>query len=204
MIVEFHRTLIKYANKVCYQLANLTEFLLHCNYIISLFFPTTDMTVKSTNQRSESVPSRRSLRICCYGSSSSKTPSRYLTEAYELGSTLAKRGHICVNGAGPHGCMASLNDGASDAGGHIVGVIHKMFAIDGAGAHPVFSDKSKESVELIYAGGEDLQERKKLLVKGADALVVLPGGPGTWDEVRFFQKKVAYKVDDFASSYVSL
>lgn len=36
------------------------------------------------------------------------------------------------------------------------------------------------------SGGEDLQERKKILVEGADALLVLPGGPGTWDEVCHF------------------
>jgi predicted Rossmann-fold nucleotide-binding protein len=36
----------------------------------------------------------------------------------------------------------------------------------------------------VIARGNDLQERKRLLVEGADALAVLPGGPGTWDEVR--------------------
>lgn len=36
---------------------------------------------------------------------------------------------------------------------------------------------------MLVASGPDLQERKKLLVKDADALVVLPGGPGTWDEL---------------------
>jgi hypothetical protein len=37
--------------------------------------------------------------------------------------------------------------------------------------------------EILVAGGDDLQERKKLLVNKADGLIVLPGGPGTWDEV---------------------
>jgi uncharacterized protein (TIGR00730 family) len=37
--------------------------------------------------------------------------------------------------------------------------------------------------ELLVATGDDLQERKRLLVEKADALVVLPGGPGTWDEL---------------------
>lgn len=36
---------------------------------------------------------------------------------------------------------------------------------------------------MIVAGGKDLQERKRLLVENANALVVLPGGPGTWDEL---------------------
>ena len=121
-----------------------------------------------------------------------------MSEARSLGFILARRGHTCVNGAGSFGCMAAMNDGAAIGNGHIVGVIHEMFVVDGSdwcvrdgGAHQVFQNSSHSSVaarngplrEMIVAGGDDLQERKKLLVKGADALVVLPGGPGTWDEV---------------------
>lgn len=130
-----------------------------------------------------SLSSTQSLKICCYGSSSSDTPSKYLTEAYNLGKNLAIRGHVCVNGAGPTGCMGSLNEGASDAGGNIVGVIHEMFAVDGFGPHSVFKEGQYSNSTLIMAGGDDLQERKKLLVEEADAIVVLPGGPGTWDEL---------------------
>ena len=90
--------------------------------------------------------------------------------------------------------MAAMNDGAAIGNGHIVGVIHEMFVVDGSdwcvrdgGAHHVFQNSSVVRDgplrEMIVAGGDDLQERKKLLVKGAHALVVLPGGPGTWDEV---------------------
>jgi len=126
-----------------------------------------------------------SLRICCYGSSSSRTPKKYTDAAYSLGHLLARRGHTCVNGAGSAGCMAAMNHGANDGDGHIVGVIHEMFVVDGSdwfeGAHSVFREGKNE---ILVANGNDLQERKRLLVEGADALVVLPGGPGTWDEVR--------------------
>ena len=125
------------------------------------------------------------LRICCYGSSSSRTPKKYTDAAYSLGHLLARRGHTCVNGAGSAGCMAAMNHGANDGDGHIVGVIHEMFVVDGSdwfeGAHSVFREGKNE---ILVANGNDLQERKRLLVEGADALVVLPGGPGTWDEVR--------------------
>jgi len=139
------------------------------------------------------------LRICCYGSSSSETPQVYLDQAYALGKLLALRGHVCVNGAGAFGCMGAMNQGAADHDGHLVGVIHGMFAVDGPiwkehhgskcttknvsdiGCHAAFSTSHKR--ELLIANGDDLQERKKLLVKGADALVVLPGGLGTWDEL---------------------
>jgi predicted Rossmann-fold nucleotide-binding protein len=39
----------------------------------------------------------------------------------------------------------------------------------------------KMNIKLV--GGPDLQERKKFLVANTDALIVLPGGPGTWDEL---------------------
>ena len=54
-----------------------------------------------------------------------------------------------------------------------------MWVIDGE-SHSAFQSGNRE---LLIARGDDLQERKKLLVKDADALIVLPGGPGTWDEL---------------------
>lgn len=153
----------------------------------------------------------KTLRITCYGSSSSDTPESYLEEARSLGYILAKRGHTCVNGAGSYGCMAAMNDGAAIGDGHIVGVIHEMWlkkseTLRDGGAHPVFEStenapEQQSSSEkkhggprphpvfngarrqMLVAGGTDLQERKRLLVDKADALIVLPGGPGTWDEL---------------------
>lgn len=159
------------------------------------------------------------LRICCYGSSSSETPERYMSAARSLGYILAKRGHTCVNGAGAYGCMAAMNEGADMGDGHIVGVIHEMWLrnepnVRDGGAHRIFqsvenaatSQTNKETTsttsvisttpsnpttswtagtkhEMLIATGNDLQERKRMLVDKADALIVLPGGPGTWDEL---------------------
>lgn len=82
------------------------------------------------------------------------------------------------------GCMAAMNHGANDGDGSIIGVIHEAFIVDGGdwyeGAHSVFKNTKHT---ILTAKGNDLQERKKLLVEGADGLVVLPGGPGTWDEL---------------------
>ena len=158
------------------------------------------------------------LRICCYGSSSSETPERYMSAARSLGYILAKRGHTCVNGAGAYGCMAAMNEGADMGDGHIVGVIHEMWLrnepnVRDGGAHRIFqsvenagtSQTNNEMTpttavastpsnpipswtagtkhEMLIASGNDLQERKRMLVDKADALIVLPGGPGTWDEL---------------------
>jgi len=149
----------------------------------------TNENAMAGGESSPAVP--HSLRICCYGSSSSRTPEKYTSAAYQLGQTLALRGHTLVNGAGSNGCMAAMNQGAHDNHGHIVGVIHEKFVVDGSdwfeGAHSVFANKENKCgggrAEILIARGNDLQERKRLLVEGADALVVLPGGPGTWDEV---------------------
>ena len=70
------------------------------------------------------------LNVTCYGSSSSKTPERYLEEARLLGYILSKRGHVCINGAGSFGCMAAMNDGVHAGDGHVRGVIHEMFLAD--------------------------------------------------------------------------
>jgi len=172
-----------------------------------------------------------SLHVTCYGSSSSKTPLRYLEEAASLGYMLARRGHICINGAGEFGCMAAMNDGVLAGEGHVRGVIHEMFLadtgyfeindkierrrgsshrvfedaiilkkqqnnhnvdrghIDGYnhGTDPIDTDMKKILIrEIFVAGGNDLQERKKFLVNNTDAIIVLPGGPGTWDEVGIY------------------
>jgi hypothetical protein len=72
----------------------------------------------------------QSLNVTCYGSSSSKTPERYLEEARLLGYILSRRGHVCINGAGSFGCMAAMNDGVHAGEGHVRGVIHEMFLAD--------------------------------------------------------------------------
>ena len=138
------------------------------------------------------------MRVCCYGSSSSNTPERYLDESYKLGTILSKRGHVCVNGAGRTGCMGAMNKAVHDNNGHVIGVIHEMFLEKSAtrqnpvgdendGAHFIFKhctgDEDEVVRKLFIAGGDDLQERKKMLFENADCLCVMPGGCGTWDEL---------------------
>jgi len=84
--------------------------------------------------------------------------------------------------------MGAMNQGVLDVDGRVVGVIHEMFVAKGKGkwvegCHSVFKQNKNDKTHLMIVGGDDLQERKRMLVKGADALVVLPGGPGTFDEL---------------------
>ncbi|CAM9807680.1 unnamed protein product [Chrysoparadoxa australica] len=120
---------------------------------------------------------REGLCITVYGSSSVRTPAAYLRESTALGVGLAEGGHTCINGAGWAGCMGALNDGLQKAGGKVRGVIHKFWCVDGQ-EHPYIHPN-----DLVIVNGEGLQERKRALVDGAHAIICLPGGTGTYDEL---------------------
>lgn len=67
------------------------------------------------------------MKICIFGSSSPRTNEKYLSAAYNLGQEIARLNHICVNGAGLHGCMGAVNRGMRSCQGKIIGVSHEMF-----------------------------------------------------------------------------
>mmetsp|Transcript_48042 Transcript_48042/g.77512 ORF Transcript_48042/g.77512 Transcript_48042/m.77512 type:complete len:234 (-) Transcript_48042:59-760(-) len=115
------------------------------------------------------------MRVVVYGSASKDTPQAFKDASFELGKLLAQRGHICVNGGGNTGCMGSLSDGCLSHGGKVVGVIHEMFVVDG--------EEHTGVSEMLLAGGANLAQRKRLLMQGCDALIALPGGVGTFDEL---------------------
>ncbi|CAM9298228.1 unnamed protein product [Discosporangium mesarthrocarpum] len=114
-------------------------------------------------------------KVCVYGSSSARTPEKYLKVAKDLGLLLAEGGHLAINGGGLNGCMGALNDGIHERNGLSRGVIHEMFIVD-KNEHPSIRD-------MKVVGGDGLQERKRALVEEADCVIALPGGPGTWDEL---------------------
>lgn len=111
--------------------------------------------------------------VTVYGSSSPRTPLKYLVEARALGAGLARRGWTLITGAGKDGCMGAVADAALEAGGRVEGVILRQFVTEGL-QHPAIS-------EVLVA--DDMRSRKRLLAERADAFVALPGGPGTWEEV---------------------
>lgn len=116
-----------------------------------------------------------SFRICVFGSSSKHTKPLYVQESVRLGEEIAKRGYLCVNGAGHTGCMGGVNQGCQSQGGLIRGIIHEKFCVD-FGEHPNIQD-------LIMCKGDDLSARKQALLDHGDCVIVLPGGVGTFDEL---------------------
>ena len=98
-------------------------------------------------------------------------PARYRRAALLLGKRLAEAGYAVRTGAGDSpSLMGLVVDGARRAGGRVEGVILDLFMRVG---HP----RLKTRVET------KMSARKKQLVKGTRALIVMPGGFGTLDEL---------------------
>jgi uncharacterized protein (TIGR00730 family) len=99
--------------------------------------------------------------------------SQYFEATAQLGEIVAKAGFSVVFGGGSSGLMGKLADSVLDAKGRIVGVIPK-FMCDENWQHNGLS-------ELIVV--ETMHERKALMAQMADAIVALPGGCGTFEEL---------------------
>jgi uncharacterized protein (TIGR00730 family) len=118
--------------------------------------------------------SQKQFRVCVFGSSSKNTTQKFIDSSIKLGEEIAKKGFLCVNGAGSTGVMGGVNRGCDIHNGPVRGIIHEKFCVD-FGEHPHIKD-------LIVCKGEDLSERKQALLDHADAVIVMPGGVGTFDE----------------------
>lgn len=113
------------------------------------------------------------MRICVYCASSNKADPAYRAAARELGGRVAAAGHTLVFGGGSAGSMGAVADGALDAGGEVIGIIPRFMA-DLEWSHPGVTD-----LQLVG----DMRERKHRLLTGSDAVVALPGGCGTLEEL---------------------
>ena len=112
-------------------------------------------------------------RVCVYCASSRQSDAAYFEAAASLGRSLAECGVTIVYGGGAVGSMGALADAALAAGGKVVGVLPR-FMYDLEWGHPRLT-------ELRLVG--DLHERKRLMIEEVDAIVALPGGSGTLEEL---------------------
>ncbi len=116
-------------------------------------------------------PPLRSIAVFC-GSRSGSLPA-YAETARALGSALAARGLELVYGGASVGLMGQVADAALAGGGRVHGVITRPLAGAEIG-HPGLT-------ELLLV--DSLSERKAAMAARADAVVALPGGFGTFDEL---------------------
>jgi uncharacterized protein (TIGR00730 family) len=113
------------------------------------------------------------LRVCVYCASSEHCAPVYRDAAGRLGGLLAEAGCTTVYGGGAVGLMGALADGALARGGEVIGVIPR-FMTEVEWQHPGIGD-----LQVV----EDMRERKHRLLTGSDAVVALPGGCGTLEEL---------------------
>lgn len=113
--------------------------------------------------------------ICVYCGSSKGFSSDYSDAATELGKTLADKKIQLVYGAGNVGLMGVIADAVLKEGGHVLGVIPR-FLKEWEVCHDGLT-------ELIVT--ETMHERKSIMEKRSDGIIMMPGGFGTLDE--FFE-----------------
>jgi len=111
--------------------------------------------------------------VCVYCASSQDCDPAYHDAARTLGRLLASAGRTVVYGGGRAGSMGALAEGALAAGGRIVGVIPR-FMIDLEWGHDDLSE-----LHVV----EDMRTRKHEMLTRATAVVALPGGTGTLEEL---------------------
>ena len=114
---------------------------------------------------------QRSVCIYC-GSQTGRNPA-YVGEARALGAALGQAGYALVYGAGDLGLMGETARAAQSAGARITGVIPR---------HLFELEVGKHDLDAVIVT-ETMHERKTLMLNNADAVIALPGGPGTLDEL---------------------
>lgn len=132
----------------------------------------------------------RTQRVTVYASSSSALADSYYDAAARLGTVLGKAGFTIVYGGGGVGLMGAMANNALAEGAHVHGVIPEFL----------------NTVEHGHAGlsrldvVEDMRERKHRMLLKSDAVVTLPGGSGTFEEV--FEAITLKRLGDFLGPIV--
>ena len=138
--------------------------------------------------------------ICVYAGSASGNKIEYTDKAKELGHAIAKNGFSMVYGGGSKGLMGVTADAALSNGAEVTGVITEQL----------------DSIEVGHNGLTKLEivssmhERKARMAELSDAIISLPGGVGTWEELfealawnqlGFYSKPIIlFNVDGYYSS----
>lgn len=111
--------------------------------------------------------------ILIYCGSSYGNNEIYKQTAQKVGETLAKQNLRLVYGGGSAGLMGTTADAVLANGGEVVGIIPSFME--------AWEVQHKNLTETIVV--ESMHVRKQLMADRADAIIALPGGWGTLDEL---------------------
>lgn len=111
--------------------------------------------------------------ISIFCGSSSGSCNIFAEQATELGQTIAQKGYGIIYGGARIGLMGAVADGALSNGGEVIGVIPEFL-----------KKKELEHTNLTKLHVvETMHERKALMSELCDAVIALPGGYGTMEEL---------------------
>ncbi|NCC09999.1 MAG: TIGR00730 family Rossman fold protein [Bacteroidia bacterium] len=111
--------------------------------------------------------------VCVYSASSTKIDPIYFETAENLGKLLAENQIRLINGAGRIGLMRTVADAVLQHNGRVTGVI-PHFMVEQQWHHEALT-------ELIQV--DSMHERKQLMADLSHAVIALPGGCGTLEEL---------------------
>jgi uncharacterized protein (TIGR00730 family) len=112
-------------------------------------------------------------RVTVYASSSNALAASYYDAAARLGAVLGSAGLDIVYGGGGVGLMRAMADQALAAGAHVHGVIPQFLNTVEHG------HQNLSRLEVVA----DMRERKHRMIAESHAVVSLPGGSGTFEEL---------------------
>jgi uncharacterized protein (TIGR00730 family) len=113
------------------------------------------------------------MRICVYCASSAKIDEIYFEATERLAKILVNSNVQVIYGGGGHGLMGKLADTVLAQGGQIKGIM-PQFMNEVEWAH-----KNVTDIEFT----KTMHERKAKFLENIDALIALPGGTGTLEEL---------------------
>ena len=112
-------------------------------------------------------------RVTVYASSSNALAESYYDAAGRLGTVLGKAGVNIVYGGGGAGLMGAMANRALAEGAHVHGVIPDFLNT---------VEHGHQNLSQLEVVG-DMRERKRRMLVDSNAVVSLPGGSGTFEEV---------------------
>lgn len=128
---------------------------------------------KTKTHHQEQRLNKQFNRICVYCASSNYAREPFFNDARRLGYILAAHNIELVYGGGGNGLMGAIADAVLEKGGRVTGIIPR-FMVEVEWAH-----KGIQNLEIVNT----MAERKEKLMQNVDALVALPGGSGTFEEL---------------------
>lgn len=112
-------------------------------------------------------------KVCVFAASSPGISQVYLDAGIEMARILLKEGIGMNYGAGSVGIMGVMADEMLAGNGCVTGFIPE-FMVEMGWAHPTLKD-----LRIV----ESMHERKSKMMEGVDAIISMPGGVGTLEEL---------------------